>query len=1139
MSLLNILSSKIADSVLGSNKTLPKMTSTTFAKAGTSLSDLVNGVHQNAKKIMAGVTTDNQLYAPILAMREYSNNADPSNAATYNTLADQTIFDIDTGTTDSLSNYDNSLYSIQQAGRESVASGVNNYSAGINGINPSISSGATGVGLTGLTDTGRTIDSSCSASYNSSNSYLSESINDINNDVVAKSVADNAAAENAAGKTTPLPEPTTDDTVDPIYADSSLSSGIDEGDPVDVNDPSNNPDVENLNQKNTTDIVFQNIKAYIEGVEVPIESCSITQAIGRLPSAEIQVPPQSGLMDIARYYQPKVHIFYTDANFGGDRLLFWGHITAVNFTRSQQTGTASIRFSCDHKNALMRQVTFEWSAGGAANITSGRTLTDTNPDQASAQVNNFNSEASIVRSLQGLTGLQTESKDLIDPSNKDVLQADPTKLSQRFKDFEQRLVGMPSVLMNLWNQVKLEVYANEKLNLIFSKIFVPLIEDGVRFFDRLSGHYFVENQINQSRVSHCNDQARPELSKYQTLLPPAFRLDIQSAVQTKLAISSLKNMMGFSGELMSFYDLFLSFYYGIEYEMLTLASPAEIPLDPTLIVDPDDKTTLVSSTKMAIETVIKPQLPFYYAPICNVLLPTMYYDISVDQNEVDIPTRITAIDTSPGQATNGGDALGLNYRAPQSIREAISRGRQILQNGQAGQANTPVTLKDTTGSSFNIPGKYELGRGIKHKKIMMPNWLSAMVSDYNQSRASNSDQEFPQQNTLEYKNLLNLHFAWIDRYGYQDVTDEYGEVVGRKRDNTLDTLDPYSSKSDIMAYERLLFSTADFEYTKSVVSSKTGFVSALFNPYIVPGYPMDIIDNSPNHPSFHAMCASVTHSLSPRFIGTSVSFMAAITYAEMSNYYIQPIHPWLQNALKMVNVARGDASTTGSSTDADASDVKQAPDPVTDNNSVGDDDRAMRTEVGKKEAADKRSASMSSTDYGLPADPAYDSNTGDVTSVQEGLIGNTRAKLVADQFYRGVLGVGAAEPSQLYDFYNGGALPVVRRNGIWEEGSMDHNPLPSGGEGNDNLTAMGGMRLVSRPIEGRRSIEAKFGIKFIDLTPQNYSGTSVAYENTILSNSKLLEPGASMFLDYEDITVLINSAYNPPAASTDTEESGT
>src|ERR1700739_679620 len=105
-----------------------------------------------------------------------------------------------------------------------------------------------------------------------------------------------------------------------------------------------------------TDVVYQEIKLYIEGVQVPFQSISVSQAIGTYPSATISVPPQSGLMHISRYYQPKVHIFYTDLNTGGDRLLFWGHINTVNYRRSRSPASTYIEFSCVHKNSLMRLI---------------------------------------------------------------------------------------------------------------------------------------------------------------------------------------------------------------------------------------------------------------------------------------------------------------------------------------------------------------------------------------------------------------------------------------------------------------------------------------------------------------------------------------------------------------------------------------------------------------------------------------------------------------------------------------------------------------------------------------------------------------------------------------------------------------
>lgn len=1131
MPLLSLITNTISGNVLASNRVLPKMTDTTFAQAGTSLSNVVSSTQTAASysAINAGCTNDS-LYSPLTSMRDTALALDSNNAAYINSGYTSAINSVDSTFSASTSGLNSSVYDIQQASRDSLSAGVNTYGGTINDINSSISSQVTNVGVSELTDAGRVSDLACTAANSGATTSLNSSISDINSSVISQ--AQNSATANALAQSTSTIQnlPSTTTTTASNASVFSISKTNVSTDPA--------PD-----SYNTTDMIYQDVKVYIEGVQVPFISCSISQAIGQLPKASIQVPPAAGLMDIARYYQPKVHVFYDDKNTGGDRLLFWGHIVANNYNYSQESGSVSISFECDHKNALLDQLTFEWSAGGSSHVINGETLTDTNPDMATTQLHNFNSELTIILALQGITGLQTDPKDKISPDNVDVLTADPTKLDVRFADFEKRLVGMPTAIMNLWNQVKREIYSNERMNLIFTKMYMPLVEDGIAFFDRMSGHYFLENQIQTSKMQHCNDNPKPEASKYPTMLPPAFRMNTISAIQTSMAVKNLTSLLGFSGEFMSFYQLFMNFYYGVEYELLTLASPAEIPIDPTSMANLDDPATWRSQTRMAVETIIKPQTPFYYSPMCNVLLPNMFTDLTVSQSDGDIPTRITAVSNAAAEATNAANSLGLNYRAPQSIRESVATGREFLDTSNT--THSAATLRDTTGSSYNIPGKYEMGRGVKHHKLQMPQWLSQFSAGSNEGRANNNDENFPVKGSQDDKTLTDLRLAWINRYGYEG-TSTVGTGDGTTyRQSLRNGLNPFSQESAIMAYERLLFAAADYEFTKEVVKSRTGSVECLFNPYIIPGYPMDIIDRSPNHPSFHAMCASVTHTITSRSISTSVSFMAAITYTEMSNYFIQPIHPWLQGALKLVNVARSTTITPGSTTPADEADYTAPPDNVTGGAPAiqpGSDDREYSIFRDEKYQANiaAQQSQQNSTIYGLTPDPVYDSNSGDVTAVYQTLIGNQRAKTVADQFYRSVLGVTAVDPSDVFDFQYGGVKAVARSNCMWSstDAGLGSSSTINGGEANDNLTGVGGLRLVRRQIESKLGIEDKFGIKFIDLTPTNYNGAPAIYENSILTNTTLLEPGASLFLDYAEISTLSNYLVNTPVATIDAEARG-
>lgn len=1060
MSLLNILSGPITGNVLGSNPALPKLATTTLAQVGTNYDTIVKETGSVVSANLAGTAGDaaQGFLSPITEMNNFAKSADPINSVSYDNGYSSILSSINSNLSSGLS-ANSSILDIQNLTREALSGGVNNFGHVVEKINPSISNSAVTLGLNKLPDAGRLVDSSVTGAFNAGSAALNARVNKVNTQVMEKAIADRKAELSSQGDATAsavVPQVVVVGTVS--KANNATIKGINEGAPPTA-------------EQNSTDVILQEVHLFVEGVELPYEGISITQGIGELPRCSIQVPPNPSLMEIIRGYQPKVHVFYEDKNTGGDRLLFWGHIVACNYAYSQQNGGANISFECLHKNALVQQVTIEWSAGTGQALNGG-SIVDPTMEQPSVQINNFSSEYSLSLALQGITGMQKDPSDLIKPSNKDVIRADPSKLDARFAHIEKRMKGLPSTIMNMWNQIKLEVYANEKYNVIFSKMFVPLLEDGIRFFDRMSGHNFLEEQIDASRVPPCACEGRPEASKHEVLLPPAFRVGIISAVQTKLAIETLKGQLGFSGEMMDFYTMFGKFFMSIEYEMLTLASPAEVPVDPNTILDPDNLDAWNAEEKSVVESIVKPQIPFYYAPICNVLLPNMFTSVQVNQMDGEIPTRITVIDTTASSIQSNPYTLSVSYRAPQSIRESIVIGRMGLSGTVRDQSNV-LTLRDTTGSSYNIPGKYELGRGIVHKKLAMPNWLAHYTKDQDGNRAANNDQQFPDKDSAEGKNLINLQYAWTQRYGYKTVIDEATQKSSQVRDPSKDTLNPYSPKAGIMAYERLLFNGADYDYSKSVASSRSGTVDALFNPYIIPGYPMDIIDSNANHPSFHAMCSSVTHSITSRGISTNIGFLAAVSYAELSNYFSFPIHPWLQTALGMVNVDR---------------------------------------ESGQSE------------EQGISPDQDYDTNQSPIKAIQQTIINNPNALDAADKFYRGVLGVGAADPTLIYDFERGGAKPVARLNGTWIQGSMasDHSPR-NGGEGNPNLTGVGNLKLVSRPIEGKKSIESKFGIKFIDLNPTNYSQESVMYQNPNLANKGLLEPGASLFLDYEEIPKILES----------------
>ncbi len=794
--------------------------------------------------------------------------------------------------------------------------------------------------------------------------------------------------------------------------------------------------------RHTTDIVYQEVRLYIEGVQVPFEAISINQAMGQLPTADIQVPPQSGLMDICRYYQPKIHIFYNDLNLGGFRLLFWGHITGTSFMHSRAgSGSASIRFTAVHKNHVLRQVTLDYSGYITPDTPGG------GGDESVVTVNALNSPSSIIEALRGISGLQTDAKDELSSKNKGVEDADTTKLMKSHELFLPRYKGMASVGMNLWNQLKKAVYLRGRYNTIMSGMMIPLIEEGISYFKRTTGHTSLETLLDQQRQQICLHSC----TSADVVVPPGFKLNVASAVQAKMAVEVISSAMQFSQELTDFGALMEAFYYSSGYEVITLASPSEVPVDPSVPVKDYQPS---GAELMAVETLIKPQLPFYFSPACNVVYPRMFHSIQVSQDEASLPTRVTAThDSMPA----GPGVVGTNYRGPHSVREAIAYAAATAEEG--GVSSVP-NLLNTLSLSYHVPGRYEQGRGVKHLKIGMPWWLQLVTRDESSRSDSTNTGRYPDKGTEQYEYLMSLMAAWQARNGY-DVTESDG-TIRMVRNPEKDYLNPYAPTSGIFPYQAMLFTSVDYEFSKALASSRTGVVECIFNPYIVPGYPMDVLDDSPNHPSFHALCSSVTHNITSRSISTTVGMMAVQTYAELSNYYVPPTPPWLQTALGLIH-------TEG---------------------------------AGGQEPGDTKGIKVV--------------NAGS-------LLFNDKAKEKADDYYRTTLGVRAADPSKLLDWKTGQIVPQIRIDGGTQGTAKTPSATRNGGDANDYNTSVGNLRLVARPIESKDSIEYKFEYKFIDLVAQNYNPESAALANAKLEQDRFLEPGCSPFLDYMETVDFIQA----------------
>lgn len=653
--------------------------------------------------------------------------------------------------------------------------------------------------------------------------------------------------------------------------------------------------------KSFTDAIFQGIKLYIEGVGVPFNAISITSGVGGLPSANISVPVQAGLMDIARFYQPKVHVFFEDrirdydeGDPAKDKLLFSGLISGVSYMKSKglSAGTA-INFSCVHKYFPIKECLIDYS---------GWLNNDKNSPNAGNAVKSDtpNSKAAVIEALKGVKGVSTT-----EAGNKETVvgEGNPEGRIDLIPDFlaevKDRLMGMPGILVNYWNQLKRSSY-NKSLsfngnyeNEAFVKMYEKLFESGLKFFHRVGGHYPIEFAIENTRQESCPKD--PNNSK-PILIPPCSQNFMKSSAQAEMAISNINSMLQNSGEVTTIYQIFDNFYNSVDYELITLASPAEAPLPPSMedltagestgnandnadaAQSVDNASTMlgVAVPTYAIDTIVKPKLPFYFSPTCNVLFPGMYQSINVQYDEMNIPTRVDAMNN---------ESIGRNvpwfthFRAPHSIRKAIS------QKIAGFDSTVTPNLMASTASSAGAIGLYEQGRGVKMEQMAFPRWL-AMYSHSATGANGGSTDKAPDKDDdpTAYAGLEKLRKGWEKRYPGEEA------------------MNPYSKEAaGINSHHRILFGAADYYYTQVFARSKAGTVECPFNPFIVPGYPMDILEKNPLYPSFHAQCQQVTHTLTAESCSTTVQFVAAMTYSEMANYYIPFVHPFLQATLNLAD----------------------------------------------------------------------------------------------------------------------------------------------------------------------------------------------------------------------------------------------
>lgn len=236
--------------------------------------------------------------------------------------------------------------------------------------------------------------------------------------------------------------------------------------------------------------------------------------------------------------------------------------------------------------------------------------------------------------------------------------------------------------------------------------------------------------------------------------------------------------------------------------------------------------------------VTKPLTSFAIPPLCNVVFPSMVTNWSYNENYATQPTRMELIDDE-WLSTMGVGADGLNIVADDLLRTGYPFEIDRRFKAAAGRFKNNVSTHDV----LLWPDEYF--RGVVMNREVAPGWLRYL--------ANNDDLRNAHQNEVENgvagrpSNLEDLSTAAQELYTRPDG-------------------------SEITTVERLFMIYAKYKFFLEKYSRRSGQISMQFNPYIVPGMPLLLLDHTGTRAHMMGLVSAVSWSMGPGGFSTNVSF---------------------------------------------------------------------------------------------------------------------------------------------------------------------------------------------------------------------------------------------------------------------------
>jgi len=267
-----------------------------------------------------------------------------------------------------------------------------------------------------------------------------------------------------------------------------------------------------------------------------------------------------------------------------------------------------------------------------------------------------------------------------------------------------------------------------------------------------------------------------------------------------------------------------------------------------------------------INYITKPQWIFGIAPSCNVIFPSMIEEMHFEENFWAQPTRMYLNDLTYAEFFNADASVIMQLAAmrggyPEQVQRELDKRYGTGANGP----NFDLTV---SGRNFLVWPE-EFFKGPRAAQIRLPKWFM-MLTQYTQTQ-----QTVTQQGAAEAKAALAKGVA-LGKSEAQAIADlkKAGKIQGTI--NTAKELEAVlrveqSTLSETQIAFRKAY--ARYEYYRQRGEHRAGAVIMMFNPYIVPGYPIVVFDDLVSGQNFVAYATDIRHELSTSGWNTVVNFI--------------------------------------------------------------------------------------------------------------------------------------------------------------------------------------------------------------------------------------------------------------------------